>query len=75
MRVHTSAVTLHYKLGSGPVTAANTTLDLRVAGRATGLLGPGCSTDDVRLWLTAQGVDDVTLEVSGPMGYFRGVKA
>jgi SAM-dependent methyltransferase len=48
---------------------------MRRAGRLGGLLGPGCSTDDVRLWLTAQGIDDVTLEVSGPMGYFRGVKA
>jgi SAM-dependent methyltransferase len=47
---------------------------LRRVGRASGLLGPGCTTDDVRLWLTAQGVDDVTLDVSGPMGYFRGVK-
>jgi hypothetical protein len=33
LRVRTSAVTLHYRLGSGPVTAANTTLDLTVAGR------------------------------------------
>jgi hypothetical protein len=35
LRVHTTAVTLHYKLDSGPVTAANTTLDLQVAGRKT----------------------------------------
>ena len=34
-RVETSAVTLHYKLDSGPVTAANTTLDLTVAGHRT----------------------------------------
>ncbi len=33
--VRTSAVTLHYKLGSGPVTADNTTLDLTIAGRRT----------------------------------------
>jgi hypothetical protein len=33
--VRTSAVTLHYRLGSGPVTAVNTTLDLLVAGRPT----------------------------------------
>ena len=33
--VRTSAVTLHYRLGSGPVTAANTTLDLTIAGRPT----------------------------------------
>lgn len=48
---------------------------LRRAGRLTGLIGPGCTTGDVRRWLAAQGVDEVTLEVSGPMGYFRGVKA
>jgi SAM-dependent methyltransferase len=48
---------------------------MRRAGRLGGLLGPGCSTDDVRGWLTAQGIGDVTLEVSGPMAYFRGVKA
>lgn len=48
---------------------------MRRVGRAAGLLGPGCSTTDVRLWLTAQGIDDVALTVSGPMGYFRGVKA
>lgn len=48
---------------------------LRRAGRLAGLLGPGCSTDDVRLWLTAQGIGDVTLEMSGPMAYFRGVRA
>ena len=35
LRVETSAVTLHYRLGSGPVTAGNTTLDLTVAGRRT----------------------------------------
>ena len=48
---------------------------MRRAGRLSGLLGPGCTADDVRLWLTAQGIDEVTLEVSGPMGYFRGVRA
>jgi hypothetical protein len=35
LRIRTSAVTLHYKLDSGPVTAANTTLDLTIAGRRT----------------------------------------
>ncbi|BCY09498.1 TIM-barrel domain-containing protein [Actinoplanes sp. L3-i22] len=35
LRVRTSAVTLHYDLDSGPVTPANTTLDLTVAGRRT----------------------------------------
>jgi hypothetical protein len=36
LRVRTSAVTLRYRLGSGPVTAANTTLELTVgAGRSS----------------------------------------
>ncbi|WP_372734677.1 methyltransferase domain-containing protein [Nocardioides sp.] len=43
-------------------------------GRFTGLLGPGCSSTEIRLWLTGQGMDEVTLTVSGAMGYFRGVK-
>ena len=47
---------------------------MRRIGRAAGLLGPGCTTDDVRRWLARHGVADVTLDVSGPMGYFRGVR-
>ena len=35
LHVRTSAVALSYRLGSGPVTAANTTLELTVAGRRT----------------------------------------
>ncbi|MEU4215222.1 TIM-barrel domain-containing protein [Actinoplanes sp. NPDC026623] len=35
LRVRTSAVTLRYRLGGGPVSPANTTLELRVGGRAT----------------------------------------
>ena len=48
---------------------------MRLAGRVAGLLGPGCTGDDVTRWLTANGVGDVTLEVSGAMGYFRGVRS
>lgn len=47
---------------------------LRRGGRLAGLLGPGCTSDQVRHWLERQGVADVTLEVSGPVGYFRGVR-
>ena len=47
---------------------------LRRAGRLSGLIGPSCSSVDVRLWLTARGIEEVTLEASGPMVYFRGVK-
>jgi hypothetical protein len=35
LQVRTGDVTLRYKLNSGPVTAANTTLDLSIAGRRT----------------------------------------
>jgi len=47
---------------------------MRRAGRLAGLLGPGCTSDQVRRWLTRQGVGDLTLDVSGPLGYFRGVR-
>lgn len=48
---------------------------VRRGGRLAHLLGPGCRVDDVRRWLTRQGVQDVTVDVSGAIGYFRGVKA
>ena len=47
---------------------------VRRGGRLAGLLGPMCSTGDVRRWLAAQGLGEIALEVSGPMGYFRAVK-
>jgi SAM-dependent methyltransferase len=47
---------------------------VRTAGRLAGVLGPGCTSDDVHLWLTAQGAREVTLEPSGGMSYFRAVK-
>ena len=47
---------------------------MRRAGRLAGLLGPGCTSDQVQRWLARQGVADVTLDVSGAMGYFRGVR-
>ncbi|TWG90640.1 Methylase involved in ubiquinone/menaquinone biosynthesis [Nocardioides sp. J9] len=47
---------------------------LRIGGRAAGLLGPGCTSADLEGWLAGQGVADVVLEVSGAIGYFRGVK-
>lgn len=48
---------------------------MRRVGRLAGLLGPGCTGDEVTHWLLAQGLRDVTLEMSGAMAYFRGVKA
>ena len=47
---------------------------IRRAGRLAGLLGPGCTGDEVVHWLSAQGVSGPTLERSGGIGYFRGVK-
>ncbi|MCW2768548.1 MAG: hypothetical protein JWO11_4507 [Nocardioides sp.] len=47
---------------------------LRRAGRRAGLLGPGGTGDEIVHWLTRSGIADVTLEVSGAIGYFRGVR-
>lgn len=47
---------------------------LRRAGRAAQILGPMCSTVDIELWLKAQGIVALTLEVSGALAYFRGMK-
>lgn len=47
---------------------------IRRIGRAAGLLGPGCTGSEVRTWLSEAGLVDVTLEVSGAIGYFRGVR-
>lgn len=47
---------------------------IRRAGRLAGLLGPGCTGDEVVHWLLAQGVEEPVLERSGAIGYFRGVK-
>jgi SAM-dependent methyltransferase len=47
---------------------------IRRLGRMAGLLGPGCTSDQLASWLPAHGVHDVTLETSGAIGYFRGVK-
>jgi hypothetical protein len=44
-------------------------------GRLAGLLGPGASSKDVHEWLDEAGFEDVTLELSGAIGYFRGRKA
>jgi SAM-dependent methyltransferase len=47
---------------------------MRRAGRLAGLLGPGCTSDQVQRWLARQGVSDVTIDVSGAIAYFRGVR-
>jgi len=47
---------------------------VRAAGRLAGLLGPGCTSEQLVSWLAAHGVDEVSLETSGAIGYFRGVR-
>ncbi|WP_244931189.1 class I SAM-dependent methyltransferase [Nocardioides sp. W7] len=47
----------------------------RRLGRRAGLLGPGCTGDEVVAWLTRLGVREVTLTTSGALAYFRGVRA
>ncbi len=49
-------------------------LPLRVAGRLSSLLGPGVTGPDLRAWLAEDNLEEITLELSGAMGYFRGRK-
>jgi SAM-dependent methyltransferase len=46
----------------------------RRIGRATRLLGPGCTRDEVIAWLSVLGVRGITLRTSGALAYFRGVR-
>ena len=47
---------------------------LRRVGRVSGLLGPSATGEEVQRWLAEAGFGAITLEMSGTMGYFRGVK-
>lgn len=47
---------------------------VRRVGRLAGLLGPMCSSADLRTWLTTLGCTEVSLDVSGALGYFRAVR-
>jgi hypothetical protein len=47
---------------------------IRRAGRVAGLLGPGCTGEQLISWLDAQRMADVVLERSGAIGYFRAIK-
>jgi SAM-dependent methyltransferase len=44
---------------------------VRRAGRLAHLLGPGCTSSEIRAWLAEEGLVDVTLERSGAIAYFR----
>ncbi len=48
---------------------------MRRVGRVANLLGPGCTGPEVAGWLAANGLVEVSLDVSGAIGYFRGVRA
>jgi SAM-dependent methyltransferase len=50
------------------------TVPVRRIGRLSGLLGPSATKAEVRRWLGEAGFGEVTLEMSGAIGYFRGVK-
>jgi ubiquinone/menaquinone biosynthesis C-methylase UbiE len=50
-------------------------LPLRRVGRISGLLGPSATRSEVLAWMAEAGFVDVTLTVSGAIGYFRGLKA
>jgi ubiquinone/menaquinone biosynthesis C-methylase UbiE len=50
------------------------TVPIRRIGRLSGLLGPSATQTEVVAWLTEAGFTEVTLEMSGEIGYFRGVR-
>jgi ubiquinone/menaquinone biosynthesis C-methylase UbiE len=50
------------------------TLPVRQVGRFSGLLGPSATRAEVRAWLAEAGFTDITLEMSGPIGYFRALR-
>jgi len=47
---------------------------VRRIGRLSGLLGPSATRTEVVEWMAEAGFTDVTLQMSGAIGYFRGVK-
>jgi SAM-dependent methyltransferase len=49
-------------------------LPLRQIGRFTGLVGPAATSSQVEIWLTETGFEDISITVSGAIGYFRAVK-
>lgn len=51
------------------------TLPIRKIGRLSGLLGPSATQSEVLDWMVEAGFVDVTLKMSGAIGYFRGTKS
>lgn len=48
---------------------------LRRAGRASNLVGPSGSAEEVRRWLAEAGLGSVEVRVTGAVGWFRGVRS
>lgn len=79
---HTAVLELGRVTAPGGVLTGSTLLNdtglryaaLRAAGRLSGLLGPGVTSGLVREWLAEAGYEQVSLEASGTLGYFRGVR-
>jgi ubiquinone/menaquinone biosynthesis C-methylase UbiE len=59
---------------SGTTVNGVRTWPVRQVGRLSGLLGPSATAVEVTAWLAEAGYVEVTLEMSGAIGYFRGVK-
>lgn len=51
------------------------TVPIRKVGRLAGLLGPSATRAEVRAWLAEAGFTDITLRMSGAIGYFRATKS
>jgi SAM-dependent methyltransferase len=50
-------------------------IPLTIAGRIAGLLGPGVSAAELPQWLTEAGFSELAIKRSGPMAYFRAIRA
>jgi len=46
-----------------------------IGGGAIGILGPGCTRDELTQWLDTAGIQDVVLTDSGAITYFAGTRA
>jgi ubiquinone/menaquinone biosynthesis C-methylase UbiE len=51
------------------------TWPIRKIGRLSGLMGPSATQAEVRDWLAEAGFEDITLRMSGAIGYFRATKS
>jgi SAM-dependent methyltransferase len=50
-------------------------IPLTIAGRIAGLLGPGVSAAELPQWLAEAGFSELAIKRSGPMAYFRAIRA